>query len=270
MTLFDLVTLLGNSENDSELLTKFNSVLGRMQQLPILFDSFFNLAQSFFDNLTRIDFSVIDQIPKIIRQSAERWGSFGWVPLLPTYTIHDIIKALHSPTSQEEADAIMNSFFEENSTNQLFTEIREYIDRNDQNTTTWNEAVACFNNELYTSCALDIFALLDSSFLIGQNIQKGKRRRDLARGAVKRIFENKEACSYFASAIATKEIISFMFQDGEDFSIPDNSINRNILSHGMNRYIPDKTDCLKLFVLLYNVQLLFYSEIFHWEGDEIT
>jgi len=270
VTLFDLAVLLGSSERDFELDSKFNSVLDGIQQLPILLDSFFGFAQSFFEVLTRIDFSAIDQLPDTVRQSAEKWGSFGWIPLLPTYTIYDFIKALHPPTSQEETDAIMLSYFEENSTNQLFAEIRDYIDKNGQNLTTWNEAEACYNNGLYTSCALDIFALIDSTFVIGQTIPKGKKQRNLSGSAVKRLFEKEEMCSYVASAIATKEIIISMFQRGQDFSIPENGIKRNFLSHGMNRYIPDKTDCLKLFVLLYNVQLLFYSEIFHWEGDEIT
>ena len=66
-----------------------------------------------------------------------------------------------------------------------------------------------------------------------------------------------------ALVIVTKNF----FDDADDFNPEkEDGLNRNFVSHGMNQYNPTRTDCLKLFVLLYNFYFLIDAKILRWDG----
>lgn len=145
----------------------------------------------------------------------------------------------------------------------LFDALHEYVKTNLHNETTLSQAISSFNSELYSGCALLLFALIDACFLTTQVIKKGKRRA-LANAANKEI---KRVDSLLLScANISLNIVSDLFESAQDFKPEiEDGIKRNFISHGMNSYNPNRTDCLKLFVLLHSIYLLFETGVFEWK-----
>ena len=207
---------------------------------------------------------LFNNLPENIKCLAKEWAECGWIPSLPNYVEWNLIKNIEHPLSQSQADNIMLSKIDDEMLSLLVTEIKNYNVQLGLNNETFKEAVECFNNKLYSSCALLLFALVDSSFIMQQ--PQGNQRRKLARRAVA-IAIDEDKTKYSIIAQSTKLIIEKMFQDADDFKI-ENGLNRNMLSHGMNKYSPDKTDCLKLFVLLYNIHFLFDVTYYHFQEED--
>lgn len=200
----------------------------------------------------------VDSLPEIRSETINKWTKYGWVPLLPSFRGEEIIKMLVPPCSAEEADNIMIQKLDDNELNLLFKELQKYILKNNYNNSTFSESIVAFRNELYSGCALLIYALIDACFINAQTIPL-KGRRDLAEKAAKNKIERID--SYFLScANISINIVKELFKNADDFK-GENGMNRNYLSHGMNQYIPNKIDCLKLFVLLYGVYALFDTKV---------
>ncbi len=208
------------------------------------------------------------KLPERIRCSAETWAGYGWVPFLPTFDIEQYQWSMGAPKTQEEADEWMRYYFETETTEELFSEINRLTDWKGCNRTTVQEAIQCYEHGFYTSCALDVFALIDGCLLLEQPIRKGGDQRDLARNAVKRVYDNNNDCKYVISALAVKICITELFENQGDFKKPETGLKRNRISHGMNDYCPDQLDCLRLLVLLYNVLLLFKTGLYTWNVKE--
>lgn len=210
-----------------------------------------------------------EKLPEKIQHAAETWAGCGWVPFLPSFDIEQYQWSMGAPKTQEEADNWMRNYFETETTDLLFSEIRRLADWKGCNNTTLQEAIQCYENGFYTSCALDVFALIDGCFIEGQPKKEGKRRRDLALRAANRVCDNNTDCKYVISAIAARICISELFIDQDDFSVPENGqVKRSRISHGMNAYCPNRLDCLRLLVLLYNVLLLFKVGLYTWTVKE--
>lgn len=212
-------------------------------------------------------FEFFENLPEKSKEAAKKWASYGWIPNLPKYTVIDLMKNLNAPKSKSEADHIMNNRIENNLFKVIVNEISDNIKSYGQNEQTFFEAVSCFENGFFISCSLLLFALIDSCFLINQ--PRIKRRRDLANKAVSRAMDESKA-NYSIIALTAKTIIEQLFLDGNDFDYSrEQGLNRNFISHGMNKYNPDRTDCLKLFVLIYNIYFLFDVNFFTWSNPLI-
>lgn len=200
--------------------------------------------------------------------SGIKWGEFGWVPFLPNNNAVDLLKTVYVPSSQEEADNLMLKKISE-SFDDLLKKTNEYAVQFDGNITTFSEAIKAYNYNLYTSCSLDLFAMIDHVFITSQVKSKGKPERDLSKKSVCTKYSDSKNAAYFVIAAATKTFIESLFKRGCDFD-PNNEgySNRNFISHGMNTIIPTKKLCLQLFVLLYNVYLLFSVGVFSYQ--EVT
>lgn len=201
------------------------------------------------------------ELPELQRKAGEKWIEFGWVPLLPDATFESFYEALEFPENQIEADEKMVSFIEKQKIETLFDELHRYFIDSESKTCTLNESIACYENKSYTACALCLFSLIDYSFIKEQPIIDNKRR-SLPYKAIDNMVSEKDKNALVTTYI-TVGIIQKFYQGGDDFTIEEKPLYRNFISHGMNDIIPQKTDCLKLFVLLYNVCLLFESDIFH-------
>lgn len=200
-------------------------------------------------------------VPKNIKSLAEEWAKCGWIPSLPNYVEWDLIENITYPLTQKQADDIMLNKIDDEMFSELISEITNYNTQLGLNNESFKEAVECFNNKLYSACALLLFALIDSRFIINQPIpQKGRRK--LADKAVSDAI-NDNKTKYSIIAHSAKIIIEKLFENAADFSI-ENGLNRNMLAHGMNKYNPDRTDCLKLFVLIYNIYFLFDIGFLTW------
>lgn len=230
----------------------------------------FEAIYKIIDNLKRINWQKIydtfSNFPEKIKVSAQLWTSYGWVPNLPKYKPIDLLENINAPTSQIEADNIMLNKIDDTAFCSLVDEITDYNTQVGLNSKLLKEAVKCFDNELYSACSLLLFALIDARFLIDQ--PKVGNWRDLAYKAVSKAID-KDMSEYSIIALTSKAIIEQLFLNAEDFDhTKEKGLNRNFISHGMNKYNPNKTDCLKLFVLLYNINLLFNIDFFSWDNSQ--
>ena len=190
--------------------------------------------------------------------------NFGWVPNLPNFSIQDIFEALTHMNSQTVADKVMMKKLNIFAQKKLFKILQLQNKKYGHVKQTIIEAINSFHNKCYTACALCLFALIDSCFIKGQPF-KEKGLRNLAGVAIDKIGDN-NLKKYSIIASITCMTIKSLFEHSNDFiEANERGIKRNFISHGMNKNLPNKVDCLKLFVLLYNIYYLFDSELFKWE-----
>ena len=221
-------------------------------------------------DFVKVSESII-KLPDDVKKSADIWADYGWVPFLPESRITDIMH-LKYPNSQEEADTIMMEKLDEEGLQKLFDRLEQKVLSHSHCITSFNDAVNSYNNGIYSGCALLLFALIDSCFVVGQPLPKKKSDKDrsersLSLSAVGKAIDE-EKSKWIVSAYAVKRIIEIRFKHGKDFNKSNEiGINRNFLAHGMNSYIPNQKDCLQLFVLLYNVYVLFDTEMFSWKSS---
>ena len=224
-----------------------------------------------FNKLLQIDWdkigAALSVLPDTIRNATNVWASFGWVPNLPSYIGKDLIGNLNTPETQDEANTIMLEKIDEDVLSKIIESIANYADKYGQNQVSFSEAVKCFDASLYSASAVLLLSIIDSIFVNSQKKPDDpKRRRELAKHAVEGAI-NEEKARYSIIAHAAKNVVETLFSDTKDFSI-ENGLNRNMLCHGMNHYNPDRTDCIKLLVLIYNIYFMFESDYFIWFNDE--
>ena len=183
--------------------------------------------------------------------SYRKWGSYGWT-IIPTA---DDLLFDTPPKDKKEADRIGRQACKD--TEALFSKISNIrrIHVND-----YNEAICNFRDRRYKSCALILFALIDSHLIRFQRKAETKGKdRSVGAGAVTKAKtrvgaddpENQLFCAMFYANLFT--CLDQMFQKTGDFKKKLDVINRNYLDHGMLTKRVTRTDCLQLFLLYYNV-----------------
>lgn len=194
----------------------------------------------------------------------EKWVSYGWVPILPSFTGANVMKNIVPPDTAKKADARMLDMLTEQELQQLFETLHTYVSANRHNEKTLAEAIDAYKAELYSGCALLIFALIDSCFIM-QQPQLSNQRRGLAGLSAEKKIE-KLGSIILSCADITLNLVQAIFEQAHDFKPEfETGLKRNFISHGMNTYNPSKTDCLKLFVLLHSIYLMFESKVFEWK-----
>ena len=127
------------------------------------------------------------------------------------------------------------------------------------------EAIFCFENKKYKSCAMILFALLDSKLIRFQKDEDRSKRNNLrpsgqkaAKNIEKRYDSEEEKNLYrLFEAANIFGCIDKFFEPGNDFKCQPKTINRNFLEHGMLTKQVRRMDCVQLFLLYYNfVKLL--------------
>ena len=196
----------------------------------------------------------------------EKWSSYGWVPILPSFTGADVMANIVPPDTAEKADTRMIRLLTEHELQQLFEALHTYVSASGYNEKTLSEAIDAYKAELYSGCSLLIFALIDSCF-ITQQPQFSNRRRALAGLSAEKKIKKLDSI-ILSCADITLNLVQSIFEQAHDFKPEfETGLKRNFISHGMNSYNPSKTDCLKLFVLLHSVYLMFDSEVFEWKQE---
>lgn len=119
------------------------------------------------------------------------------------------------------------------------------------------EAIDCYNEKHYKACAMILFSIIDSRVIRIQN----KKEKRLT--GVKAILKFKDATKQQATgegelflALNYANLFSClltMFGDTDNFTRKSTVINRNYLDHGMSYKTVRKKDCIKAFLLLYNL-----------------
>lgn len=196
--------------------------------------------------------------------AVDKWTEYGWVPVLPSFNGGDILGSIIPPDTIQKADSLMLNRLSEPELKVLFDALHEYVKTNLHNETTLSQAISSFNSKLYSGCALLLFSLIDACFLTTQVIENGKRRV-LANGAATKKIKRVDSILLSCANISLN-IVSNLFESGQDFKPEiEDGLKRNFISHGMNLYNPNRTDCLKLFMLLHSIYLLFETGVFEWK-----
>ena len=206
-----------------------------------------------------------ENIDKRVQTTSVIWASYGWVPLVPETSITEMLSIPAAPSSQCEADSIMTDKISNVGEAKLFSTLQTIAERQQLNSVTLNDSINCYENESYTACALCLFALIDERTIVAQPLSNSDKKRELARKATRNVLKSNVLNRYIFFVNTAQKIIDQLFLFADDFQ-KENSLNRNFLSHGMNRLIPDKIDCLKLFVLLFVVYESYESKLFSWSG----
>lgn len=197
----------------------------------------------------------------------EKWSSYGWVPILPSFAGADVMENIIPPNNVKEADAHMLEMLTEEELRLMFEVLHKYVSVNNHNEKTLSEAIAAYNAKLYSGCALLLFALIDSCFITNQTQFSSQRRALAGQSAGKKI--EKTSSIILSCVDITLTLIQTIFEQAHDFKPElETGLKRNFISHGMNTYNPSKTDCLKLFVLLHSVYLMFDSKVFEWKNQQ--
>lgn len=186
----------------------------------------------------------------------EKWGEFGWpVPLdIPPSDIPDL------PLSIEEAEHRMAPFcdsWDKNLTENT-KELFEYDISNDD----LESAIFCYQNQNYKACALLLFGIIDSQLIITHPKQKSKKHRPSGKKAIDNILcrleqtEDQQALYHLLQLKNLLSCLNALFAHGKDFENEPDILNRNFISHGMNRRPVKKQDCIQLFLALQNLLFL--------------
>jgi len=180
------------------------------------------------------------------------WGDFGWA-LSPEI---ELVFYEEIPRTQAEADQRMENRLVPDDMKKIFDGI---VNCEYGNQELKEEAVRAYQGELYHSCCLNLFALIDSWIINAQDISKN--RKSGGTKAVAKLDDclKPEEQTWCALILETcKKALLIFFRDTEHFQDDDNTmISRHQLMHGMwaKRKI-NKSDCDRLFLLYENLLFL--------------
>ena len=194
----------------------------------------------------------LDNLTKIY----ESYAKFGWtIPPAITYFAKQEARTLI------EADTFMLQFCSSENMERIFFDLRNNakININDL-----EEAINCYNQKYYKACSLLILSMIDGILIKLQPQEKENRKTISAITEISSIYKNnqKTDSKFFKAlqAIITVNCASKIYEFAKNFTADD--INRNMISHGMRKTAVEKTYCIKVFLLLYNIlQLLHYQKI---------
>lgn len=221
-----------------DIIPKLETALAQLGKMAI------NISAKFSD----IDLKVEER-----NENHKKWAGYGWTIINNASFDFFYVEV----NSQEDADEKCLSIITDESINDMFNYILENIKQKDK----FIEAIKCFENKCYLATAMIITSLIERNLTElpmespdtekpkGKNIiNKFKEQFNLDEISIIQYF-------YFNNFF---EYIKILFERGDDFKEQRYNVNRNFLMHGWRDVETTKTDCIKLFLALYN--LLLYWE----------
>ena len=233
----------------------YSPIINSLSNASILFSRnyIFDLPKK-IEQITSPLRTVFDTLPiKVLNyQTLLNWADYGWglieeLPKENTYYIQ--------PDNPKHADSII----EENITEDLLKTIIDDVRKaKTLNILSFDEAIDCFYLGKYTSCILLLYSMIDSFFLNLQTIKVSKKqKRELANGSAKNLLKTEEIEEFnlrlYARAYIPLQAITILFANGEDFKSEPDLPNRNFISHGMNKRVVSKIDCIKVISIIRNL-----------------
>lgn len=193
---------------------------------------------------------ISDERKKELLESYENWGKYGWT--VPPFADIDCFN--NCPNTLIEADKIALQYCSKADMKILFSSIEEICVRKKD----LREAICCYNAHQYKACALLLFSIIDSRLIRLQS--KKTEKYSVGIGAIKKykkVVEQQTSDSgKLVLLLCYENLFSCLFSvfdDTNNFSKKTTVINRNYLDHGMSYKAVRKKDCIKLFLLLYNL-----------------
>lgn len=187
---------------------------------------------------------------KELLQSYKQWGKYGWtIPPCANFDAFD-----KCPSNIVQADKKALQFCNKENMQELFLQLENLCVRKRD----LKEAIECYNHRHYKACALILFSIIDSRIIRLQS--KKDEKFGVGIGAIAKFKDvakkrTTDEGKLFLALCYTNifPCLFAMFEDTNKFSKKTAVINRNYLDHGMSCRIVRRKDCIKLFLLLYNL-----------------
>lgn len=186
-------------------------------------------------------------------EGVKHWGECGWT-MIPNAPI-GLFKTKISDES--ERDKIALQYLRKKDMDDLFKELQKMR----LNHSDLNEAIYCYNNRCYKTCAMILCSIIDGIIYKRQPVKKGNRRKG-DRKFFEKIKESglkKELLQQSIFLLQIDNLIAYLnklFENGKDFQLDTNVLNRNFLLHGMSKKRVRQKDCKQLFLAVYNTKLV--------------
>lgn len=192
---------------------------------------------------------------------AEKWGMLGWTIFCDDIELTEVaLDDFNYESATKAVLALITDKKIEQLKENLMRELNlkcEYMYEEDI-----TEAFNNYYEKRYKSCALLVFALIDGLIIRKQipckKSKNGKKRKVCNSGA-KLIIDQASStlgikCYPFICNLY--KVFNKLFCFGDDFSIDQSVINRNLLVHGMLKREVTKADCIQIFYLLLNFLII--------------
>lgn len=193
---------------------------------------------------------ISEEQKKELLESYEHWGKYGWT--VPPFAGIGCFN--NCPLSLMEADKIALQYCRKTDMQMLFSELEDICIRKRD----IREAIYCYNARQYKACALILFSIIDSRLIRLQG--RKTEKYSVGAGAIakyKKIVGQQTSDNgklFLSLSYANLFPCLFsVFEDTNNFSKKTTVINRNYLDHGMSCKTVRRKDCIKLFLLLYNL-----------------
>lgn len=262
------ISIPGYKENITQIVETFadivKSTIDVHQIMKPFLDQMAEFGKSISKYCTSITGALVDIIPKIkipyfseeekeqIKVSYTKWAEYGWTSI-PNAPISFYFKP---PIDIKEANRKALKYCRKKDMEELFEKMKS-ISRIKQSDL--DEAIFCFENQKYKSCAMILFALMDSKLIRLQKEEDKKKRKNrpsgkqAANNIKKRLSSEVEGTFYLVlEYINLFSCFEVVFKSGNDFKKQPKVINRNFLDHGMLTRDVKRMDCVQLFLLYYN------------------
>lgn len=194
-------------------------------------------------DLPKIDWESLDE-------SFRYWGECGWT-IIPNAHI-DLYSIRIEDKSERDKYAMQ--YLQKKDIEELFADLSDArLNHKDL-----DEAIFCYNNKCYKACAMILCSLIDGRIYKRQPIVEGKRRKGNKQffETIKKTGLEEHLLEQGFLLLQMDNLIAYLqklFEQARDFTLKSDSLNRNLLLHGMNKRPVRKRDCIQLFLALYNV-----------------
>lgn len=202
--------------------------------------------------------SLTEEEKKNLILSYQKWGEYGWTPPI------DFLDGFfdETPLDRKTANKTMLKYCNKHDMEMLFCKLKTMkgVKQSDL-----NEAIFDFENGKYKSCIMIIYSLIDAKLIRTQKpedyINKTKKsQRSLggiaAETILNRLYDLKGEETPFYFYLLCANIISCikeLYKHGNDFKKQPKDANRNFIMHGMFTRPVQRVDCVKVFLLYYNL-----------------
>lgn len=246
------------SKNIVNSLSNFEKILKRFSEINTqrILESITSVLQDFQNYLNTAFLNIFNNLPtndviNKIRKSHKKWGNLGWT-IIPTMDWNFFYEV---PKTQKEADEKCMSII----TKKDLKQICSYIYKNIKYRNKFNEARKCFESGYYVASSMILTSLIERKITelpLKNKFDKksrGKKIIDSYKDGLN-IVDGNMIELYYLENISS--YLNMFLENGNDFKRQRYNVNRNFLMHGWRDVKTTKIDCIKLFLALYNIILL--------------
>ena len=194
--------------------------------------------------------TLTDEEAEQLVESNRLWGQYGWtyMPSMPM-SMFDT-----PPADLAEANKLAMQYCTASEMEKIFADLR----KRKLNHKDLDSAIFCYQNQQYKACALLLCSMIENK-LIRLREDDG---RPVGSGAVKELkkkyYDSGE--KILAEAMFAQNLLAYLgtlFLTIKGLKNEPDTLNRNYISHGMNRRMVRKRDCVQLFLALNNLMQFF-------------